>query len=417
MSLLIHRGRALPLGLSCRGLCGMMPEERGSTIVNFSLHSRSARSVELRLHQRDSGALLHQIPLDILQNRTGEVWHIEIGNLDLPIRYSWFVNGHPLVDPRAQALKRNAPFIDSDGTESKQPSYHGLFPLAPRQWKHLRPARVAMQDLVVYEMHVKGFTAHPSSGVRSPGQYAGIIEKLPYLKDLGVKAIELMPVHEFDPTACVFINPETGKGLQNYWGYDPVGLMAPATCYSAQDDPLLAVEEFREMVDACHGAGLEVILDVVLNHTAEGAAEGPNFNFRGLDEDLWYMQTPDGKLMDFTGCGNTFNCNHPVVRAYILDCLRAWVVDMGVDGFRFDLAAVLGRDTDGHVLENAPVLEAIFADPVLANTRLIAEAWDAAGLVQVGDFQTRNEDAAVRPAGDWAEWNGSFRDCMRRLVR
>jgi isoamylase len=398
---LLRTGRALPLGLSCSGICGELSSSTPQHLVNFSLHSASAKRVSLQLHHFDSGARVALFSLDPQANRSGDVWHIEIGPLDFPLRYSWLVDGTTLLDPRAQVVK----------------DYHGFFPLAKREWKHPRPARLPMQDLVFYEVHVKGFTAHASSGVDSAGTYEGLIKKLPYLSDLGVTTLELMPVHAFDPADCVFINPDTGLGLRNYWGYDPISFMAPAQCYSDKDNPLEAAESFRDLVDACHEAGIEVVLDVVFNHTAEGNQEGPSFSFRGLDPDIWYMKNRDGHWLDYTGCGNTLNCNHPVVRSYILDCLRSWVVDMGVDGFRFDLAAVLGRDSDGRVLENAPVLDAIFTDPVLSNTRLIAEAWDAGGLVQVGSFQQKEANAKSRPAGDWAEWNGSFRDTMRRLIR
>jgi len=351
-----------------------------------------------------------ELQLDPVTNRTGQVWHVEVEGLAWPVRYAWQVDGHELADPWSRALMRH-----QDGARM---AFHAFFPLPEFQWRHTRPPRRPLQDLVIYELHVKGFTAHPGSGVEHPGTYAGLAQRLPYLRDLGITAVELMPVHAFDPLANVFINPRTGEGLRNYWGYDPVGLLAPAAHYAHGGHPLDAVAEFRAMVDACHGAGMEVILDVVLNHTGEGSARGPRLNFRGLDDAIWYMHGVDGGYLDFTGCGNTFNCNHPVVRDYILTCLRSWVTEFGVDGFRFDLAAVMGRDPEGRVLVSPPVLEQITLDPVLAGTRLIAEAWDAAGLYQVGSFDEGLRGAqASRPGGGWAQWNGRYRDDMRRLLR
>ncbi len=400
-------GRCLPMGASTPGGCDC-GHQRG--VVNFALPSASARQVSLLLLDPASGRWVAELLLEGEKHRTGHVWHIEVEGLAWPLRYAWLVDGQELADPWSCALKRH-----QDGGRV---AFHALFPLPDPQWRNERPARRPLQDLVIYELHVKGYTAHASSGVDHPGTYAGLVERLPYLSELGITAVELMPVHAFDPHASVFINPRTGKGLNNYWGYDPVGLLAPAAHYAVGGDPLQAVAEFRAMVDACHGAGLEVILDVVLNHTGEGSRRGPVLNFRGMDDAVWYMQDAQGSYLDFTGCGNTFNCNHPVVRDYILTCLRSWVTDFGVDGFRFDLAAVMGRDPDGHVLVSAPVLEQITLDPVLAGTRLIAEAWDAAGLYQVGSFDEGLRGArTARPGGGWAQWNGRYRDDLRRLLR
>lgn len=401
-------GRCLPLGASCPPGCTADPLHGR---VNFALPTTRARQVSLLILDRERGEPVLELELDEAANRTGQVWHVEVGGLARPVRYAWRVDGQDLADPWSRALGRH-----QDGMRV---GFHAWFPLPGHAWQHPRPPRRPLQDLVIYELHVKGFTAHPSSGVAKPGTYAGLAERIPYLRDLGVTAVELMPVHVFDPHANVFINPRTGKGLSNYWGYDPVGLLAPATHYAARGEPLAAVEEFRAMVDALHGAGIEVILDVVLNHTAEGSARGPTLHFRGLDDEIWYMHGPDGAYLDFTGCGNTFNCNHPIVRDYILTCLRSWVTEFGVDGFRFDLAAVMGRDPEGHVLVSPPVLEQITLDPVLAGTRLIAEAWDAAGLYQVGSFDEglRGAGGRLRPGGGWSQWNGRYRDEMRRLVR
>src|SRR6185295_9791853 len=234
---------------------------------------------------------------------------------------------------------------------------------------------------IIYEMHVRGFTRHPSSGVseHTRGTYAGLIEKIPYLQQLGITAVELLPVFQFD-------SQEAPPGLVNYWGYAPISFFAPHQGYSSRQDPLGPVNEFRDMVKALHRAGIEVILDVVFNHTAEGDHRGPTLCFRGIDNRSYYMLTPDGYYLNFSGCGNTLNCNHPVVRNLVLDCLRYWSAEYHIDGFRFDLASILDRDQNGAPLSNPPLLESLAYDPVLSKCKLIAEAWDAGGLYQVGSF-------------------------------
>jgi glycogen operon protein len=270
-------------------------------------------------------------------------------------------------------------------------------------WEGDAPVRRPFATTVIYEMHVAGFTRHPSSGVapRTRGTYAGMIEKIPYLQDLGITAVELLPVFQFDAQDCP-------QGLVNYWGYSPVSFFAPHAGYSSRRDPLGPVDEFRDLVKALHRAGIEVILDVVYNHTAEGNHDGPTLSFRGLDNDTYYLLEADrARYADYTGTGNTLNANDAVVRRLILDSLRYWVAHMHVDGFRFDLASVLSRDESGRPLQRPPILWDIESDPILAGTKLIAEAWDAAGLYQVGSF-----------AGDaWQEWNGKFRDDVRRFVK
>ena len=270
-------------------------------------------------------------------------------------------------------------------------------------WENDTPLRRPSARTVIYEMHVRGFTRHPSSGVKDSirGTYAGLAEKIPYLKDLGVTAVELLPIHAFDTHACP-------TGLVNYWGYQPVSYFAPHPQFSSRRDPLGPVNEFRDMVKALHRAGIEVILDVVFNHTAEGNHDGPTLCYRGIDNPTYYILEQGGaRYADYSGCGNTLNTNHPVVRRMIVDSLRYWVTEMHVDGFRFDLASILSRDSNGHPLPNPPVLWDIESDPSLAGTKLIAEAWDAAGLYQVGSF-----------VGDaWKEWNGRFRDDVRDFFR
>jgi glycogen operon protein len=275
-------------------------------------------------------------------------------------------------------------------------------------WEADQPPRHSPSNTVIYEVHVRGITIHPSSGVAHPGTYRGLMEKIPYLTDLGVTTVELMPVQEFNETSLRVAGPQVGQVLKNYWGYDPVVFSAPKGSYSSSGGLGQQKLEFKEMVRAFHKARIEVILDVVFNHTAEGDELGPTLNFRGIDNSIFYTLTDDKRYYkDFTGTGNTVNANHPVVREHILNSLRYWVVEMHVDGFRFDLASVLSRDGTGELLTNAPLLERIAQDPILREVVLIAEAWDAAGAYEVGRFSERR----------WAEWNGKYRDDVRRFWR
>ena len=292
-------------------------------------------------------------------------------------------------------------------TDPERTSRRSLYFRGPRyDWEHDAPPLTQPEDSIVYELHVRGFTRHGSSLVARPGTYLGLVEKIPYLKWLGVTAVELLPIHEFDECDCPFTNPETGEKLVNFWGYNSVAFDAPKAGFAATAPDHGQITEFRDMVKAFHHAGIEVILDVVFNHTGEGGDNGRTFSFRGLDNELYYLIDDDGNYLNFTGCGNTVNCNHPTVREMILNCLRYWVGEMHVDGFRFDLASILGRDRKGNVMVEPPVIEAIAEDGVLADTKLIAEPWDAGGLYQVGGF----------PFGRrWSEWNGKYRDDVRRF--
>jgi glycogen operon protein len=275
-------------------------------------------------------------------------------------------------------------------------------------WQEDQLLKHPWSQTVIYETHVRGSTIHPSAGVECPGTYRGLIEKIPYFQALGITAIELMPVQEFNETQVTGLNPSTGNPLRNYWGYDPVAFFAPKASYSSAGGHGQQTLEFKEMVRALHAAGIEVILDVVFNHTAEGNELGPTLCFRGIDNAIFYTLAPNKRYyQNYTGTGNTINANHPVVRDFILTALRYWVLDMHVDGFRFDLAAVLGRDGAGNILPNPPLLERIAEDPILRDVKIIAEAWDAAGAYEVGSFSERR----------WAEWNGRYRDEVRRFWR
>ena len=388
------RGSPIPLGATV---------VRGG--VNFALFSKTAKTVTLVIFLPNDSVPLLEFPLDARFHKTGDIWHCLLNGLDPGIHYGYRVNdGAVLVDPYGKAVWGRPHWgqIATDGLRSVVVEDRFA-------WEYDQPLGTPMADSVIYELHVRGFTRHPSSGVSAPGTYLGLTEKIPYLRELGVTAVELLPVTEFDETANERHDAITGKALVDYWGYNPLSFFAAKPAYSAATDALTPVTEFKQMVKEFHAAGIEVILDVVFNHTGEGRADGPLVSWRGIDDDTYYLKQPDsGRYLDYSGCGNTVNCNHPVVRNQIVDCLHYWVTQMHVDGFRFDLASILGRGRDGAVLANPPLLEQIAADPILANTKLIAEAWDAAGLYQVGSF----------PAwGRWAEWNGRFRDDIRKFVK
>jgi len=386
--------------------------------INFALFSRHATTVTLVVEENIDGQTVRQeFPLDPAVNKTGDIWHILLSDVSKALRYGyrlsgphdpegsghWYDDQRILIDPYAKEL-RSPDWGDERHCLGKNPC--GLLPDQDYDWQGDRPLNHRLPDTIIYEMHVRGFTRHPSSGTKNPGTFKGMIEKIPYLQELGITAVELMPVTEFNENETIFRNPDTGKLLKNYWGYSPLSFFAPKTGYSS--DIRNPLDEFRDMVKAFHQAEIEVILDIVYNHTSEGGYDGPTTSFRGIDNTIYYLLDPWTRAyLNFSGCGNTCNCNHPVVRTLIMDALRWWVINMHVDGFRFDLASILGRDQSGHVLTNPPVVEMIAEDPVLADSKIIAEAWDAAGLYQVGSFSDHHR---------WAEWNGRFRDDVRAFM-
>ncbi len=406
----ISRGAPLPLGATAI-----------RDGINFAVFSRDATSVTLVLFRPHQQKPFREVSFDIRFNRTGHIWHAFIKGLDPGIRYGYRMdrehNSNPrlyrydprivLLDPCAKAISGHTSWASQkDGGYNHRRSIvlDGEF-----DWGTDQPLNIPLSETVIYEVHLRGFTRDPSSKVAKPGTFAGLIEKIPYLQDLGITAVELLPVHEFEELDSDRVNPFTGERLRNYWGYQPISFFAPNAAYSSRKGDGDQVREFKQLVKSLHQAGIEVILDVVFNHTAEGNDLGPTFSFRGIDNTVYYIVDPHtGAYLNYSGCGNTLNCNHPVVRELIADCLRYWVMEMHVDGFRFDLASILGRGQDGSVLLNPPLLETLAHDPVLANTKLIAEAWDAAGLYQVGTFPAWSR---------WAEWNGKFRDEVRRFVR
>jgi isoamylase len=405
-----EKGASSPLGAT--------PSPNG---VNFSVFSRHATGVELLLFDRvDDTKAASVVRLDPSANRTYYYWHAFAPEVRPGQLYGYRIEGpfdpsggmrfdprKVLLDPYGrgvmvpEAYGRDAARLPGDNAGTAMKSV--VVDVSAYDWEGDAPLQRPSARTIVYEMHVGGFTRHPSSGLpeKTRGTFAGLIKKIPYLQQLGITAVELLPVFQFDPQDCP-------PGLVNYWGYAPVSFFAPHQAYSSRRDPLGPVDEFRDMVKALHRAGLEVILDVVFNHTAEGDQRGPTLSLRGLDNTTYYILQEDrSRYANYSGTGNTLNANHPIVRRMILDSLRYWVEAMHVDGFRFDLASILGRDESGNVMPNPPVLWDIESDPALAGTKLIAEAWDAAGLYQVGTF-----------VGDsWKEWNGRFRDDARSFFR
>jgi isoamylase len=403
-------GRSAPLGATV---------SRGGT--NFSVYSRDASGIELLFFDRDDDPRpARVIPLDPSVNRTYHYWHVFVPGVQAGQLYGYRVHGpfdplrgmrfdaaKVLLDPygRGVVVPKNysRKAAEEKGDNATTAMKNVIVDARSYNWEGDTPLDRPSSQSIVYELHVKGFTRHPSSGIpaETRGTFRGLIEKIPYLKDLGISAIELLPVFQFDPQDCP-------PGRVNYWGYAPISFFAPHQAYSSRQDSLGPVDEFRDMVKALHRAGIEVILDVVFNHTAEGNHSGPTLSFRGFDNNTYYILEQDrSRYANYSGTGNTFNVNHPIVRRMLLDSIRYWVEEMHVDGFRFDLASILARDSSGHVMPNPPVLLDIESDPDLAGTKMIAEAWDAAGLYQVGSF-----------VGDsWKEWNGRFRDDVRSFFR
>jgi len=419
----VHLEPEKPLAVNTEGTGESAP--LGGTIVpggvNFSLFSRSALDVELLLFDREDDAVPGRvIHFDPVANLTYHYWHAFVPGVQTGQLYGYRVQGpfdpakglrfdssKVLLDPYCRAIvvpgsySRQAASREGDNTAKAMKSV--VVDLSAYDWEGDKPLHRPADQTVIYEMHVRGFTRHPSSGVseETRGTYRGLVEKIPYLLELGITAVELLPVFQYDAQDCP-------PGLINYWGYAPISFFAPHRSYSSRQDPVSPVDEFRDMVKALHQAGIEVVLDVVFNHTAEGDQSGPTFCFRGLDNDVYYILDQDrSRYANYSGTGNTLNANQPIVRRMIVDSIRYWVEHMHVDGFRFDLASILDRDPSGRPMANPPVLWDIESDPALAGTKFFAEAWDAAGLYQVGSF-----------IGDsWREWNGRFRDDIRSFFR
>lgn len=381
--------------------------------IQFSIYSKSATAMRVLLYHRTKDREPYKlIEFNPDNDRWGDIWSVFVPGLKEGTLYHFQADGpfEPelghrfdararLIDPYAKALAGD--FLKSDDGIVRPPKCVAVDDHF--DWQGDRHLRRPLSESVIYEMHVGGFTNSSTSDVEHPGTYLGVIEKIPYLKSLGVTAVELMPVHEF-PT-----NESNGDKSErpNYWGYDPMAFFAPHRGYMQGSKPGAQVQQFKEMVRELHAAGIEVILDVVFNHTSEGNENGPTFSFKGLENSVYYMLTPDGGYKNYSGCGNTVNGNHPINREMIFHCLRSWVYNYHVDGFRFDLASILSRNRNGELEPNPPTVEVIAEDPMLADTKIIAEAWDAAGAYQVGSFASQR----------WAEWNGAYRDNVRRFWR
>lgn len=394
----------------------------GATItdggVNFSIFSTEATGCTLCLFHHGDATPYVEIPLPS-EFRIGDVYTILVFGINVetteygyrfdgeyaPEKGLLFDKNRILLDPYAKSVSGRSVWGRKPDPSNPFP-YRGQIIREDYDWEGDQPLETPQQDLVIYEMHVRSFTAHPSSKVRHPGTFSGLSEKIPYLKELGINCVELMPIFEFDE----FENSRevNGHTLYNYWGYSTVCFFAPKAGYAAAAPFGMEADELKTLIRHFHSNGIEVILDVVFNHTAEGNEKGPYISYRGIDNRTYYLLTPDGYYYNFSGCGNTMNCNHAVVRNCILDCLRYWVTAYHVDGFRFDLASILTRDEEGAPMVSPPLLETLARDAVLGHCKLIAEAWDAGGLYQVGSFPSWNR---------WSEWNGRYRDCVRRFVK
>lgn len=392
-------------------LNGATPLQNG---VNFTIHTCGGTSCELLLFHRAQEEPFAVLPFPEAY-KIGDVYSMIVYGLNIDeFEYAYRVDGpycpekgllfdknKILLDPYAKAVAGQRTWgIRWDHT------YHARVVKDRFDWGDMPQSKKELCDLIIYELHVRDFTHHPSSGVQHRGTFSGLMEKIPYLKELGINAVELMPIFEFDET----MNSRTvdGKQLLECWGYNTVGFFAPNSSYAAANEHNQEGTELKTLIKALHDNGIEVILDVVFNHTAEGNEKGNTFSFKGFDNNIYYMLTPDGNYYNFSGCGNTLNCNHPVVQQLILECLRYWTINYRVDGFRFDLASILGRNEDGSPINNPPLLRTLADDSILSNVKLIAEAWDAGGLYQVGSFPA---------SGRWAEWNGRYRDSLRSYLK
>ena len=405
----VRPGRPLPFGVS-----------HAPNGLNFSIYTSAGTACTLVLFRRGEAQPFAELQFP-RNYRIGDVFCMIVFGLDYEeLEYGYRIDGpfDPAAGHRFDTSKvlmdPYARLISGRDVWGNEPNWQSLYPYRARvsfddfDWEGESPLEINPENLIIYEAHVRGATKSDTSGVKYPGTYAGLAEKISYLKELGVNAVELMPIYEFDEFENSKLHPESGEQLYNFWGYSTLGFFAPKAAYAASGRYGMQVDELKQLIKMMHKAGIEVILDVVFNHTSEGNDRGPTLSFKGLDNKTYYMLTPEGYYFNFSGTGNTLNCNNPVVRSLVLDCLRYWAAEYHIDGFRFDLATILGRDPWGAPLSNPPLLESLAFDPILSSCKLIAEAWDAGGLYQVGSF----------PAfGRWGEWNGKYRDCARRFLK
>ncbi len=416
-------------------LLGAVPESNG---CNFAIFCRNGKEVTLHFfHGPDDKDPLWSYKFDETENRTGDIWHVFVENVVNGQLYGYTIDGEYtpeingsrynvnklLIDPYTRAVIGEYKWKDKSiygyipDSEQTDLSFNDLndfdktvkssvIDCSTYDWEGDRHINIPMSETIIYEMHVRGFTCDKSSGVKNRGTFKGVGEKSAYLKNLGITTVELLPIMEFNETENIKLNPVTGERLYNFWGYSTLSFFAPNSWYASEYNGITAVREFKDMVKELHKHGIEVIIDVVYNHTGEGNEYGPTISFKGIDNKIYYMLENNRYYKNYSGCGNTVNCNHTVVRQLIIDSLRYWYTDMHVDGFRFDLAAILGRDTKGGWIDDNSLLNEISDDPILRNAKIIAEVWDAAGLYKLGDF----------PQG-WSEWNGKYRDSVRSLIK
>lgn len=416
-SLQLFKGDPYPFGISL--------SDNG---VNFSLPSKQAKEVILCLYNRITQQSVKEISLNPAHHKTGNVWHIQIQGLPSNLAYAYKILSHedrqslwekeqslfnwkttPINDPYAKSMATGHLWGKPENKGNSYKPLSDIYILESFDWGEDAPPAIPKHHLIIYEMHVRGYTRDPSSQTTYPGTFLGIIEKIPHLLEMGVNAVELLPIQEFDELDNPRINPKTKEHLFNYWGYSTVNFFSPMNRYAATDEPGTAIKEFKRMVKELHRHNIEVFLDVVFNHTAEGGIEGSMLSFKGIDDAKFYLFDANGDYSNYSGCGNSVNANQPSVLEFIISCLRYWVIEMHVDGFRFDLASALTRDSNGKPMSHAPLIAAISSDPILAHVKLISEPWDAAGLYQVGSFAPETKR--------WSEWNGKYRDSIRRFIK
>jgi isoamylase/glycogen operon protein len=406
----IHIGSPTPLGAVHLG-----------KTVNFAIFSQHASSVRLLLFSNYANTPFFEIELHPQKNKTNDIWHVAVEGIPETVAYAYRIDGENnpekgqifnpnnlLSDPYAHGLTSTHIWNDGFAHDYEYLPKGKIIKTKPFDWQNTIHPRIPQQDLIIYEAHVRGFTQHKSSGVKHPGTFLGLIEKIPYLKKLGINAIELLPIFEFNECENRLTNPSNGKRLHNFWGYSTVNFFTPMNRFASNNGWDSSIEDCKTLVREMHKNGIEVILDVVYNHTAECGKEGPTLSFKGIDNSVYYLLDEKGEYLNYSGTGNTLNCNHPAVRAFVIDSLKYWVQEFHIDGFRFDLASILTRGTDGMPMESPPLIDEIIQDPVLSQTKLIAEAWDAAGLYQVGSFPGN---------GIWSEWNGKYRDITRKFIK
>jgi isoamylase len=403
--MIISKGSPKPLGPSIQ-------EDK----INFALFSAKARTVSLCLFKRNSEKLFIEIPLSPETNKTGDIWHIAIKKNQIPLIYAYKItpqiapNQGLLLDPYAKALSTSNIWGLYNKSTQKHYRPFAEVPIEKHfDWENDTPPNIPLNELIIYEMSVRAFTQDPSSNVNAKGTFLGMIEKIPHLIDLGVNAVELLPIQEFNECEYHQIHPHIKNTLFNFWGYSTVNFFTPMNRFASSSDPYAALYEFKTLVKKLHQHGIEVILDIVFNHTFEGDELGPILSFKGIDNSTYYIMGENDTYLNFSGCGNSLNANNPVVIEMILTSLCYWVTEMHVDGFRFDLASALTRDSKGIPMKTSPLIEAISTHPILSKIKLIAEPWDAAGLYQVGNFAPKTKH--------WSEWNDKYRDSIRRFIK